>query len=136
MERTIILAMDASDGAKAALPVAEQIARRDRAHLVVAHAQTHAIETRLQAELEAKVEELCDSGVDAELVFRTELAGHEANMLAALADERHAEMIVIAGRGRSPLSGAMMGSVTQRLLHVAGCQVLVVPAPVSLPAGS
>ena len=134
MERTIILAMDASDGAKAAMPVAEEIARRDGARLVIAHAQTKVIETQLQAELEARVEQLQESGVDAELVMQSELAGHEAEMLAALADERHAEMIVIAGRGRSPLSGAVMGSVTQRLLHVAHCQVLVVPAQAPLTA--
>lgn len=36
-------------------------------------------------------------------------------------------MIVIAGRGRSPFVGAALGSVTQRLLHVADHTVLVIP---------
>jgi nucleotide-binding universal stress UspA family protein len=134
MERTIILAMDASEGARSALPAAEQIARRDDARLIIAHANTHAIETQIQAELESTVEHLQASGIDAELEIRSGMSGHEADMLAALAEERHADMIVIAGRGRSPLAGAVMGSVTQRLLHLATCQVLVVPARAPLAA--
>jgi hypothetical protein len=34
---------------------------------------------------------------------------------------------VIAGRGRSPFVGAMLGSVTQRLLHVSDSPVLEIP---------
>ncbi len=43
-------------------------------------------------------------------------------------------MIVVGTRGRSPLAGLLAGSVAQRLLHVAPCPVLAVPAAVPAPA--
>jgi nucleotide-binding universal stress UspA family protein len=134
MDRTIIVAMDASEGAANALPVAEELARSNSARLVIAHARTHAIETRLEADLESRIEDMLARGLQAELVIRTELMGHEADAIAQIAEEQHAYLIVIAGRGRSALKGAILGSVTQRLLHVATCQVLVVPAGSVVPA--
>jgi nucleotide-binding universal stress UspA family protein len=134
MYRNIIVAMDASEGARAALPAAEELARRDGAHLFIAHARTHVLETVLEAELQSRVEALRADGIDAELAIVTEMAGHEADMLSRLAEERDADLIVIAGRGRSAIAGALMGSVTQRLLHLASCQVLVVPASTAVRA--
>jgi nucleotide-binding universal stress UspA family protein len=134
MQRTIIVAMDASEGAASALPAAEDLARRDGARLVLAHARTHVLETALEASLESRIEDMRRRGLTADLLIRTELAGHEADMLAQVAEEQHADLIVIAGRGRSAMKGAMLGSVTQRLLHLSGCQVLVVPAAATVPS--
>lgn len=134
MERTIIVAMDASEGAGSALPVAEDLARRDGARLVIAHARTHVLETRLEASLESRIEDMRSRGLTADLLIRTELPGHEADMLAQVAEEQHADLIVIASRGRSAMKGAILGSVTQRLLHLTSCQVLVVPATAAVPA--
>ena len=36
-------------------------------------------------------------------------------------------MIVVGTRGRTALSGLLLGGVTQRLLHIAPCPVLAVP---------
>ena len=50
-----------------------------------------------------------------------------AKRLANLARDSSADLIVVGTRGRSALVGAIGGSVTQRLLHVAHCPVLAVP---------
>ena len=47
-------------------------------------------------------------------------------MIAQVADSNDADVIVIANRGRSPFKGALLGSVTQKLLEISPCPILVV----------
>ena len=72
MYKTIVLALDESDGSAAALPYAVNLARRDASTLVIAHARTHALETSQEAMLEQTVEGLRSGGIDAQLEIRTE----------------------------------------------------------------
>lgn len=127
MSRTIILALDGSEGSNRALPVAEEYARREGARVVVAHARTHALETAIEDTLHAHVDHLSRSGIETATIVRDTLVGDEAEMLADVAREVGADLIVIASRGRGPFAGALLGSTTQRLLPIAACPVLVVP---------
>ena len=128
MYRTIVLALDGSEGADRAIPVAAELARRDGAKVVVAHAQTRSLETAINAQLERQVDDLRASGVEADVAIAVStLEGREADAIAQIAHDRDADVIVIAGRGRSPFVGAVLGSVTQRLLHVSESPVLVIP---------
>jgi nucleotide-binding universal stress UspA family protein len=128
MYRTIVLALDGSEGADRAVPVAADLARRDGARVVIAHAQTRALETAIAARLEAQVDDLRASGVHADVVTaHATIEGREADAIAQIADDHEADLVVIAGRGRSPFAGAVLGSVTQRLLHVCDVPVLVIP---------
>jgi nucleotide-binding universal stress UspA family protein len=127
MSTSIILALDGSEGSERAVPVAEQYARRDGARLVVAHARTHALETAIEDMLNARVEQLSQSGIETSIVIRDTLFGDEAQTIADIAKDAEAGLIVIASRGRGPFTGAVLGSTTQRLLPLAGCPVLVVP---------
>lgn len=132
MFRTIVLALDGSEGADRAVPAAAGLAKRDEARVIVAHAQTRSLETEIGAHLTRQIGDLRAAGIDAEVVTAPSVVeGREADAIAQIAHDHDADVIVIAGRGRSPFVGAVLGSVTQRLLHVAGCPVLVVP-----PAGS
>ena len=49
-------------------------------------------------------------------------------MLADHARAGDADVIVVGTRGRTTLAGLLLGSVTQRLMHVSPCPVLAVPS--------
>ena len=105
MYKTIVLALDESDGSVAALPYAVNLARRDAATLVIAHARTHALETSQEEMLNQTVEGLRSGGIDTVLEIRTSLVEEVADFLSDVATEADADLIVIAGRGRSALAG-------------------------------
>ncbi len=56
-----------------------------------------------------------------------------AQIIAEIAKLIHADVIIVGTRGHGPVSGLLVGSVAQRLLHLAPCPVLVIP--VAAPAG-
>ena len=125
---TVVLALDGSEGADRAVPAAVELAQRHDARVIVAHAQTRSLETEINAHLARQIGDLRAAGIPAKVVTAPSvLDGREADAIAQIAHDHEANVIVIAGRGRSPFVGAVLGSVTQRLLHVADCPVLVVP---------
>lgn len=145
MFNTIVWATDASEEADRALPTALALAREAGAKLLVVHADERirgraagmpllGDELDVQLALEAKVRDLVESGVDAELYVVRGLGREPADLVAEAASERGADVIVVGTRGHGRLAGMMLGSVTQRLLHVAPCPVLAVPARVAAHA--
>jgi nucleotide-binding universal stress UspA family protein len=72
----------------------------------------------------------CDSDgakeVDVDLVVQHS-HGEAADVIASLAVEHEADLIVCGSRGLGALGRIFLGSFTQRLLHIAPCAVLVVP---------
>ncbi|HUY96484.1 MAG TPA: universal stress protein [Verrucomicrobiae bacterium] len=50
-----------------------------------------------------------------------------AQAVIELARDRDAEVIVLGTRGRSQLSGLLLGSTAYQTIHLASCPVLVVP---------
>lgn len=62
--------------------------------------------------------------------------GDAAALIAERARELEVDLIVVGTRGHSPLTGAILGSVTQRLLHLAHCPVLAVPPVAVSPTGT
>jgi nucleotide-binding universal stress UspA family protein len=64
--------------------------------------------------------------------------GGVAGALRSEAEAFGAGMLIVGRRGRSPLQRLVLGGVSERLLHIAPCPLLVVPAaaaPEPLPAG-
>jgi nucleotide-binding universal stress UspA family protein len=54
------------------------------------------------------------------------IAGHPAEVVATVAEIRHADEIIIGTRGYGRLRGAI-GSVAHALLHEAKCPITVIP---------
>ncbi|MGO4957691.1 universal stress protein [Luteococcus sp. Sow4_B9] len=81
--------------------------------------QTHA------KELEDMVREQMDGGPDVEVEVRVSL-GHAGEVLVNSSHE--AELLVVGSRGRSGLSGVLLGSTAAHVVRTSICPVLVVPS--------
>lgn len=137
MYRTVIWATDGSDGSDAALHAALRLAQAGGARLVAVHCDHRlsgragswpalADEEDRRVKIRRQVDELRSTGVDADLVVRRSHR-EAADVVAAIATEFDADVVVCGTRGLGALAGAFLGSFTHRLLHVATCPVLAVP---------
>jgi nucleotide-binding universal stress UspA family protein len=66
---------------------------------------------------------LADDGIEAEFI---QAAGNPAAEIITAAEERDADLIVVGHRGRSAISRFIEGSVSDRVVRHAPCDVLVV----------
>jgi nucleotide-binding universal stress UspA family protein len=138
MFKTILWATDGSETADRALPYAKSLAEGGK--LIAVHCKEIIIggraggypvladEDELEAKIHHQVEELRAEGIDASDQVITAAGAGSAHVIADAAHETGADLIVVGTRGHAPVAGLLVGSVTQRLLHVAPCPVLVVPA--------
>ena len=141
MFKSIVWATDGSESADLALPYAKGLAAEHDAKLHVVHCvehvlgpraggqPVHADEDELKAKIKRQVAELSDEGIDAneKIVSGSSVTG-AAHMIADAAREANGDVIIVGTRGHTPLAGLLVGGVTQRLLHIASCPVLAVPA--------
>ncbi|MDX6586831.1 MAG: hypothetical protein QOI31_1304 [Solirubrobacterales bacterium] len=137
MFKKILVAQDGSDGSARVLPLAIAMAEDAGAEIVIAHVDErttgkgggslNALDGELQEQLKARASELTANGTATTFESGTIMVGGPAHVLAEIADSVGADLIVAGTRGHSPLSGLMLGSVAQRLLHVAHQPVLLVP---------
>ena len=137
----ILWATDGSQYADHALDLAKSLAQQDSASLVAFHSIEHitgpgargaftedADEDERRTKIKGQVKDLTDQGMNVDLkVVHGGMTG-AAHTIAEIAKEDGVDLIVIGTRGHTPLAGLLLGGVTQRLLHIAPCPVLVVPA--------
>ncbi len=64
------------------------------------------------------------------------IIGSPAERLADLAEDERAELVVVGSRGRGAFKAAFLGSVSNSLVGVARCPVLVVPRGAAECAGT
>jgi nucleotide-binding universal stress UspA family protein len=88
-------------------------------------------EEEIQAEIQSLVKDLAAERIEAriETAEMASLGAEIAHAIADIAERSQADLIVTGTRGHSELAGIFVGSVTQRLLHVAKQPVLAVPGP-------
>lgn len=137
MFERIALALDGSEPSKRATEVAVELAKRDGASLVLVHIDERIVakgggdiradEQEVQAEVRRLAEELAGQGLVTSVEMADVMAGGAGRVIAEIAERVSADLIVTGTRGHSPVGGVLLGSVTQRLLHLAKQPVLVVP---------
>jgi nucleotide-binding universal stress UspA family protein len=137
MFKTIVVAVDGSSSSDRALEYATQLAKEQSSQIVLAHV-TELIagraagtvnlgEDELVEQIRERAAQLSKDGVNAEVRVARSMTGGPAHAIAEIATEANADVIVTGTRGHTVLTGMVIGSVAQRMLHVAPCPVLVVP---------
>jgi nucleotide-binding universal stress UspA family protein len=149
MGRSIVCGVDDSPDARAVLAVAARLAERlDRTLVLIhvipfVHAPNPAIGGAMGAGPVAPRTMLSDTSRErnargdrllAQLaedmgiadVRRQVVNGLPAERLADVADEEDAELIVVGSRGRGVLQAAFLGSVSNSLIGIARCPVVIV----------
>jgi len=125
--RHILVATDGSRFAEAAAVTAATLGQFCRTAVTVASVVTpsHGPERRAIAEeaVQRVVEHMKSEGIVAEGTVRD---GHPAPVIADLARERGADLIVTGSHGRTGLERVLLGSTSERILNETPSAVLVV----------
>ena len=140
---TIVVAVDFSDISGDVLDTAREMARRHDARLHVVHAigdpfySMYAVETTgldLPGVLRQWTERantllaglLERHPIEPGLLTTAILPGSPAHAIVKYAAEQQADLIVVGSHSRGAVSRLLLGSVAERVLHLAGRSVLVV----------
>jgi nucleotide-binding universal stress UspA family protein len=139
--RRIVVGVDGSGGSRRALEWAVDEARLTGAEVDVVHAwhlpyvgaQPYTLTMVATDEMEDAARRVLDHGVEGVdsrgLALPLEpilVEGGASHWL--LESAKGADLVVVGSRGRGGFSGLLLGSVSQQLMHHAGCPVVVVPS--------
>jgi nucleotide-binding universal stress UspA family protein len=145
MFHRIVVPTDFSSCSEEAWRLAQRLAGMSGAELVLTHVLTEAPLFREGPFIMPKVREVFEAarsfadtalgewvakaraeGLSARVALRTGVAYQE---IVALAADERADLIVIGTHGRGGLNRALLGSVADRVIRLAGCPVLTVREP-------
>jgi len=136
MFERIVLAVDGSEPAQRAVPVAADIASKYGSEVIAIHvleqqfgrggpiAYDMTEEATRVADDAAK--SLKDVGVSARPEARAAITGRAAQEIMDLATTEDAGLIVMGSRGMSDWEGLLVGSVAHKVLHLSSVPVLIV----------
>lgn len=139
----LIVGTDGSRRAQLGVDVAKKLAQDSQVRIEIVHVREQLVgggaaglpvlinEDEILRDLRAQVRGLAAQGYDVGLQIRAARSRGAAQAIADAATELDADVIVIASRGLGAFTGLVLGSVTKRLLQIAPCPVLVVPAHAS-----
>ena len=139
MFKSIVWATDGSENAENALALVQELAEQGDATVTIMHVveriegfgavgQARRVdEKELQRHFQEVADGLSARGINATLKVSGDVGVRPAHEIVNAAREQGADLIVAGTRGHSPIGGLLLGSVTNRLLHIAPCPVLVVP---------
>jgi nucleotide-binding universal stress UspA family protein len=154
MDSSIVCGVDGSPDSDAALVVAAGLAGRLDVRLVLAHVAERVVtpsahsarfggvgiggslatvEETAQMETGARLLEQVADAAGVEAADQRVAVGIPAERLADIADDEQAELIVVGSRGRGAFRAAFLGSVSNSLVGIARCPVLIVPPGATRP---
>jgi nucleotide-binding universal stress UspA family protein len=136
--RHIVVGVDGSPGARAALNWALEEAKRHQARVTVLNADGFEVAWIDRADIQrwsdmerqaaetalAQIVEDVHAPATVELDARV-VKGNPVNVLVQASQD--ADLLVVGSRGRGGLAGLLLGSVSQRCVERALCPVVVVP---------
>jgi nucleotide-binding universal stress UspA family protein len=144
MFRSIVVGTDGSDTAKKAVAAAVDLAREIGASLDIVSAYEPVPQSRLREEarqapedlqwminpredveatLRDAADEIEESGIAVETFARE---GDPADAILDVAEERHADLIVVGNKGMTGAKRFLLGSVPNKVSHHAPCSVLII----------
>lgn len=153
MLSTILVAVDGSGNAKAAVDVAAELAAKLAARLLVVNVVAHIGLDRVPEELRSYVElehlrvtehELLQGTADAIVADAAQRArergaadvetltatGDPAHVIIDTSSKRRVDLIVMGRRGLGTVKGLLLGSVSHKVSQLAECACLMVPGRV------
>ncbi|MFN7130736.1 MAG: universal stress protein [Myxococcales bacterium] len=139
--KRIVVGVDGSAESEKALRLAAELARPLGAELLVTYvipptvppAETYIL---VMADIEAaglrhgeSVVARCEKALEGRgVALRTQIrSGDPASALAELAEQEQADLVVVGSRGLGAVKRMLLGSTSNRLVHVSQRPVLVVP---------
>ncbi len=139
--RNILCATDFSDFSNRTIPYGIALAREFEARLYICHVidlssiaiygefQLNPVDQ--QNRIRKQAAEQLDQIIGEQPVKWEPLitVGHTADEISRLVDEKAIDLVIAATRGRSGLKRLILGSVTERLMRVLSCPLLVVHSP-------
>jgi nucleotide-binding universal stress UspA family protein len=146
--KNVLYCTDFSEGSRAALPHAIDIAKRYGASLHIVHVYqdpAHLAEFEISsdirmdwirvaqslgAEMEKRLKEFCSEIMtEVKACQYRMLRGRPHTEIVAYARENKIDLIVLASHGLSGLEHALFGSTAERVLRESPCHVLVIKKP-------
>lgn len=143
-QRRIVIGLDGSPGARAALAWVVQYAPELDAEVIAVHsmdvsmavppptvaAPPFVIDDELRKGMRDALHEWCAPLQDAGIPFRTELyEGNAVGAITQLVEREDAALVVVGRRGRGGFVGLLLGSVASSLANHAPVPVVIVPVP-------
>jgi len=124
--RKILVGYDGSEDSEKAVSLATDLAAKYDATIIICHSFGHMPMTAKPSEvrrlINPVVERLTKMGITALVAIPDEVP---AQGILAAADEHHADLIVMGGRGRGTFANLLLGSTSERVLRYAKVPVLI-----------
>ncbi|HWQ43368.1 MAG TPA: universal stress protein [Desulfosporosinus sp.] len=140
MFKTILVPTDASESAQRALMIAIDLAKEFGSQIVLLHVvyTPEALGYTLSSGITVPQEEISIYGREALTatldgidtgdvpIRKKQKPGRPAAAILEEIESGHFDLVVMGSRGYGPLSGYLLGSVSQRVVSIAECPVMIV----------
>ena len=132
----LLAAVDDSEVSPRVIAAAKELASLSQGQVWVLHLREREFgrlgltpiesDEEAQEPVKAGVDALTQAGIDAHGEVRETVFGHAAREIVKDAQEHDAGVIIMGSRGRSELTGAILGSTAHKVIHLTDRPVMVV----------